>query len=103
VVVHRTLRRFNARVAFGARVDTFGVYARFGTRTIGVGTTTGDYASYLRITRRPGRTFAYGLMVAAITFGFCTATATICRARSDADTVDADVLTGTIGITTASG
>jgi len=103
VVVHRTLGWLHAWIISGARIDTFGVYARFVARTIRVRPTAGDHAGYLRVSGHTGRTFAHGLMVDAITFRRCAATATVRGAHSHADTVDAGVLTRTVRFASTTG
>lgn len=103
MVVDSALGRFNARVISGTRVDTFGVYARLVCRAIRVGTAADHHAGHLRISRRAGRTLAYGLMADAVTFGRRAATATVARTRGNANAVDTSVLAGTIGFASTSG
>lgn len=103
VVVNSALGGFDARVVSGARVDTFGVYARLVRRTIRVGPAADHHAGDLRISRRAGRTLAHGLMVGAETFGRRAATAAVGRARGNANAVDARVLAGAIGFASTSG
>lgn len=103
VVINSTLSWFYARVVFGARIDTFSVYASFVTWTIRVGTTAGHYTSYLWISNPTWWTFTNGLMVDSIAFGIRTTTATVCCAHSNANAVDTSVLTRTIGFTSTPG
>jgi len=103
VVVYCTLGWLHAWIISGARIDTFGVYARLVTWTIRVRPTASDHAGYLRVSGHSRWTFAHGLMVDAITFSSGATTATIRSADSHADTVDASVLTRAVGFASTTG
>jgi len=103
VVVHRTLSWLDAWIISGTRIDTFGVNACFVAGTIRVRPTAGDHAGYLWISGHSRRTFAHGLMVDAVTFGRCSATATVRSTHSNTNTIDAGVLTRTVGFASTTG
>lgn len=103
VVVHRTLSWLDAWIISGTRIDTFGVNACLVAGTIRVRPTAGDHTGYLWISGHSGRTFAHGLMVDTVTFGRCATTATVRGTNSHTNTIDAGVLTRTVGFASTTG